>query len=77
MHHAELGADGKFTKPDEILDCADEPNHDGLCAREQEVFLNAITNDVDLSDHMDDAINSLRIVLAADEAFKSGKMVEL
>ncbi len=63
LHLAELGADGKFTKPDEILDCAAEPDQDGLCAREQEVFRNAIT--------------SLRIVLAADEAFKSGKMVEL
>ena len=77
VHHAELGADGKFAKPDEILDCADEPDHDGLCHREQEVFLNAILNDVDLSDHMEDAVNSLRIVLAADEAFRSGKMVEL
>jgi predicted dehydrogenase len=76
VHHAELGADGKFAKPDEILDCADEPDHDGLCYREQEVFLNAIVNDVDLSDHMEDAVNSLRIVLAADEAFRSGKMVE-
>ncbi len=77
LHYAERGADGKFSKPDEIIDCADEPDHDGLCAREQEVFLNAIVNDVDLSDHMDDAVNSLRIVLAADQAFRSGKMVEL
>ena len=77
VHHAELGPDGKFARPDEILDCADEPDHDGLCAREQDVFLNAIRNNVDLSDHMDDAINSLRIVLAADEAFRTGKMVEL
>jgi len=77
LHHAALGADGKFARPDEIIDCADEPDHDGLCAREQEVFLKAIVEDVDLSDHMDDAINSLRIVLAADEAFKTGTMVEL
>jgi len=26
---------------------------------------------------MDDAVNSLRIVLAADEAFKTGRTVEL
>ena len=45
--------------------------------RSSTVFLNAIRNNVDLSDHMDDAINSLRIVLAADEAFRTGKMVEL
>ena len=77
LHHGELDAEGKFARPNEIIDCADEPDHDGLCAREQEVFLNAIVNDVDLSEHMDDAVNSLRIVLAADEAFKSGTMVEL
>lgn len=77
LHHAELDENDQFKKPDEIIDCADEPDHDGLCAREQEVFLNAIVNDVDLSDHMEDAINSLRIVLAADEAFRTGKMVEL
>ena len=77
LHHSELDENGEFSKPDEIIDCADEPDHDGLCYREQEVFLNAITDDVDLSDHMDDAVNSLRIVLAADEAFKTGKTVEL
>jgi predicted dehydrogenase len=77
LHHAELGPDGKFARPDEIIDCADEPDHDGLCAREQEVFLNAIVNDIDLTDHMEDAINSLRIVLAADEAFRTGRMVDL
>jgi hypothetical protein len=34
-------------------------------------------NDRDLGDHMDDAANSLRIVLAADEAFKTGRTIEL
>ena len=77
LHHAALDDNGEFSNPDEIIDCADEPDHDGLCYREQEVFLNAIVNNVDLSDHMDDAVNSLRIVLAADEAFKTGKTVEL
>ena len=41
------------------------------------MFLNAIVNDVDLSDHMADAVNSLRIVLAADQAFKTGQTVSL
>jgi predicted dehydrogenase len=77
LHHSELNEDGEFVKEDEVIDCADEPDHDGLCYREQEIFLNAIINDVDLSDHMDDAVNSLRIVIAADEAFRSGKTVDL
>ncbi len=53
------------------------PTTTGFVTREQEVFLNAIRNDVDLSDHMEDAVNSLRIVLAADESFRTGKMVDL
>ena len=77
LHHGELKADGSFARADEIIDCSDEPDHDGLCRLEQEVFLDAILNDRDLSDHMADAVNSLRIVLAADEAFKTGRTVEL
>lgn len=77
LHHGELGPDNRFVKPDEVVPTDDEPDHDGLCRREQEVFLDAIVNDVDLTDHMQDAVNSLRIVLAADEAFKAGRTVEL
>jgi predicted dehydrogenase len=77
LHHGGLKPDGSFAKPDEYIDCAGEPDHDGLCLLEQKFFLDAIQNDRDLSDHMADAVNSLRIVLAADESFRTGKTVEL
>ena len=77
LHHSDLNENGEFVKEDEVIDCADEPDHDGLCYREQEIFLNAIINDVNLGDHMSDAVNSLRIVIAADEAFRSGNTVDL
>jgi predicted dehydrogenase len=77
LHHGGLLPDGTFARPDEIIDCSDEPDHDGLCRLEQELFLDAIVTDRDLSDHMADAVNSLRIVLAADEAFRTGRTVEL
>jgi predicted dehydrogenase len=77
LHHGALKADGSFARADEIVDCSDEPDHDGLCRLEQELFLDAIVNDRDLSDHMADAVNSLRIVLAADESFRTGRTVEL
>jgi len=77
LHHGLLNPDGTFARQDESIDCADEPDHDGLCLLEQQLFLDAIINDRDLSDHADDAINSLRIVLAADEAFRTGRTVEL
>ncbi len=77
LHHSELVDDGSFAKADDIIECADEPDHDGLCLLEQEVFLDAIVNDRDLSDHMADAVNSLRIVIAADQSFRTGETVDL
>ncbi|MEM7368664.1 MAG: Gfo/Idh/MocA family oxidoreductase [Bacteroidota bacterium] len=77
LHHSEVDASGHFAKKDEIIDTTDEPDHQGLCDLEQAYFLRAIREDLDLTDHMEDAINSLRIVLAADEAFKSGHTIKL
>jgi predicted dehydrogenase len=77
LHHAELRPDGSFAKADELIDCSAEPDHDGLCLLEQRFFLDAITNDRDLGAHLEDAVNSLRIVLAADEAFRTGRTVEM
>ena len=36
-----------------------------------------IVEDQDLSDHLEDAVNSLKIVLACDEAVRTGKTVDL
>jgi len=77
LHHAELKPDGTFAKSDEMIHLEDEPDHDGLCHREQEFFLKAILEDSDLHDHMEDALASMRIVAAADESFRTGKTIEL
>lgn len=77
IHHGELGPDGNFAKRDELLRLEDEPDHDALCLREQEYFLRAIRDDLDLTGHLDDALNSMRIVAAADESFRTGRTVEL
>jgi len=77
VHDGELDADRNFVNADHYIDMTDEPDHDELCKREQLILLDAIQNDVDLSDHMDDAINSMRIVIAADESFKTGKSIDL
>ena len=76
-HHAEVGADKNFIKRDEFISTEDEPSHQELCDREQEFFLKAIEDDLDLSESMDAAVNSLRIVLAAEESIKQGKVIEL
>ncbi len=77
LHHAALDSDGAFIKQDESIRLDDEPNHDGLCFREQEYFLRAIRENMDLTDHMEDALNSMRIVVAADESFRTGRTVDL
>jgi predicted dehydrogenase len=77
LHHSALDDQGRFVKEDEFIDTTDEPSHDELCALEQQYLLRAIQEDMDLSAHMNDAINSLKIVLAADESFKTGRTVEL
>ena len=77
LHHGMLKEDGTFAKADEVIDLADEPDHQELCAREQRFFRRAIAEDLDLAGHMADAVNSLRIVLAADESVRTGKMVDL
>jgi predicted dehydrogenase len=77
LHHAELNAEGGFLHADEVLDIEDDPGHQGLCRREQEFFLRAIREDLDLSDHIADAISSLSIALAADRSAREGRAIDL
>jgi len=77
VHHSKLDADGHYVKPDTLIDTSDEPSHDELCELEQRYLLEAIRTDIDLASHMQDAVNSLKIVLAADESFKTGKTITL
>jgi predicted dehydrogenase len=77
IHHRETGEDGRFTQQDEIIDLSDEPDHNELCKREQRYLLSSIQEDLDLSAHWNDALNSLRIVLAADESIRTGKTILL
>ena len=77
VHRAELDANGAFAIPDTLLDTSDEPDHQGLCDREQAFLHRAIVEDVDLSRHHRDAVESLRICLAADESVRSGHPVAL
>ena len=77
VHHAAVDASGGFARGDEWIGTEDEPDHDALCRREQEVLLRAIRADLDLSAHLADAVNSLRIVLAADESVRRGEVITL
>jgi predicted dehydrogenase len=77
IHHAQLTAEGNFAQPDTWIDLTDEPDHQELCNREQRWFLQAIHDQLDLSEHLADAVNSLRIALACDESVRTGEVVRL
>ncbi|WP_417818467.1 Gfo/Idh/MocA family protein [Tritonibacter scottomollicae] len=62
---------------DQLIDLPDEPGHQELCDAEQAHILRAIREDLDLSRHARDAVQSLAICLAADESVRSGTPVKL
>lgn len=59
------------------LSMVDEPGHQDLCDREQAFMARAIADDLDLTRHMQDAVRSLAICLAADESVRTGQIVKL
>jgi predicted dehydrogenase len=77
LHYAERNANGTFARSDELIRLDDEPDHDQLCQREQEYFLQAIRDDLDLTNHLEEALNSMRIVAAADASYRTGEMINL
>ncbi len=77
VHRADLNADGQFAAADVVHEMNDEPDHQALCDREQAFVLKAIREDLDLSHHMQDAVRSLAVVLAADESVRAGRAVML
>ncbi|GAB1198280.1 hypothetical protein APSETT444_007594 [Aspergillus pseudonomiae] len=62
---------------DQILSMEGEPDHYELCSREQQFLLDAIREDRDLTQHMNDAIQSLSIVLAADRSMRENRAIDL
>ncbi|RDD65132.1 gfo/Idh/MocA family oxidoreductase [Thalassococcus profundi] len=62
---------------DTIIELPDEPGHQQLCDAEQAWILDAISTDADLSRHMQDALQSLAICLAADESIRTGQSIQL
>jgi len=77
FHKAALDENGEFIEKDIWINLEDEPDHQELCNREQRYLLNAIHEDIDLTAHIEDAVNSLRIAFACDESIRSGQMVKL
>lgn len=62
---------------DTDISMEDEPGHQELCDREAAFVARAILEDLDLSRHLTDAVQSLAVCLAADESVRSGQPVRL
>jgi predicted dehydrogenase len=62
---------------DEHITLEDEPGHQALCDAEQRFVLRAILEDIDLTRHINDAIQSLAICIAADKSIRIGMSVQL
>ncbi len=77
FHHSALDKENNFIQEDTWINLTDEPDHQELCNREQRYFLKAIQENLDLEDHVQDAVNSLRIAFACDESVRSGNIVSL
>ena len=77
FHHAALDKQDEFVAADDWINLEDEPDHQELCNREQRYFLRSIQEDTDLTDHVQDAVNSLLIVFACDESVRTGQVVSL
>ena len=77
VHKSVRNSDGELEAMDEFIELDDEPDHDELCSREQLFFLQGILGQTDLTEHQDSAIRASEIVLAADESYRSGQMINL
>lgn len=77
LHRQARDPEDRFVHADEWIDTSDEPDHDELCRREQQYLATAIRDDLDLGAHLEDAVASLQIVLAADRAAREGRTIEL
>jgi len=76
--HTKVGGILVHTKSeDRTIELPEEPGHQALCDAEQAYVLKAITQNIDLSAHMSDAVQSLAICLAADESIRSARPVDL
>ena len=77
VHHGDIDGENNLLKEDEWIDTRDEPDHQELCNREQRWLLQAIQEDLDLSVHWDNVVDTLRIVLAADQSIAEGRAIDL
>src|SRR5680860_1259035 len=76
-HYAQLDGNNEFLKKDQWINLEDEPDHQELCNLEQRFFQKAIREDINLTDSVNAAIDSLRIAFACDQSVKTGNVIHI
>ncbi|MBF0431922.1 MAG: Gfo/Idh/MocA family oxidoreductase [Fibrobacteria bacterium] len=76
-HSPETNQKGEFITEDEEIDLANEPDWNQLCELQQRYFLKVIKEDIDLTDNHQCALNTLKIVLAADKSIQTKEVITL
>lgn len=77
VHWSDTDSEGRKVREDEYIAIPDEPSHEDLCRREQEYLYRAIVEDLDLSQELHDAVETMRICFGAVESYLTGKAVTL
>jgi predicted dehydrogenase len=77
IHNSQLDGKGNFKNNDYTIKLPEELEHDQLCLSEQKYLIKAMENNIDLSTHWNDVINSQKIVMAADESIRTGNTINL
>jgi predicted dehydrogenase len=68
---------GSVGSTDAWIPMADNVGHQELCNREQAFLASAIFSNIDLTQHHEDAIRSLGIVLAAERSMREHRAIDL
>lgn len=77
LHHSQTDELYNLVKEDQLIKLNGALDHQALCIKEQQYLINAIIDNFDLTAHIVSAIDSLAIVLAADDSVRTGNVVTL
>jgi len=77
LHALEFTANGVGGTTESMIPMHEEVDHQSLCDREQVFLAQAIAEDMDLTEHHEDAIRSLEIVLAAERSMRERRAIDL
>jgi predicted dehydrogenase len=77
LRTVERAADGDLVASEALVAIREAVDHQSLCNREQAFVAEAILHDLDLGAHLEAAVRSLSIVLAAERSMRERRAIDL